>query len=78
MTTKSTPIFVSRKMDKPRSKIALLALLSAVASALLLAGCATPMPRPDATNARRIGPLVEWQETTSGASLFALRPWQTL
>ena len=60
-------------MDNPRSKFALLASLSAVA--LILAGCATPMPRPDATNARRIGPVVEWQETTSGASLFALRPF---
>ena len=49
-----------------------------VAAALLalglLCGCATPMPHPQATTARRIGPIAEWQETSSGASLFALRP----
>ncbi len=54
------------------SHLRLCALL--VGAAILFSGCATPMPRPDATNARRIGPVVEWQETSSGASLFALRP----
>ena len=54
-------------MNNQHSKFALLASLSALA--LLFAGCATPMPRPDATVARRIGPLAEWQSTAAGASL---------
>ena len=48
--------------------------LAALCAAFMLCGCASPMPRPDATTARRIGPVAEWQETSSGASLFALRP----
>ena len=46
------------------SHLRLCALL--VGSAFFFTGCATPMPRADATNARRIGPVVEWPIFTAG------------
>ncbi len=51
----------------------ILALLPA--ALLLLAGCATPLPREDATEAWRVGPLLEGARTASGASLLAVRPF---
>lgn len=50
--------------------------LGAIFAALMLfvSGCATPMPREDATSAWRVGPVVERQTTLGNDSLFALRP----
>lgn len=60
---------------KPRFPTALAFCALSLAALLLAAGCAAPMPPADATTAWRVGPLVDRQETDSGASLFALHPF---
>lgn len=49
-------------------------ILAAASAAILLCGCATPMPHPRATDAWRVGPVVERQRVGDEAGLLALRP----
>lgn len=51
------------------------AALVFLTTTLLVSGCRTPLPaRTDTTKAWRVGPVAEGAETSSGASMVAVRP----